>query len=297
MLPEFAVEFFSTYQDLLWLLTIAVDLSITLLLYRLFGKMGLYAIVILNIMLSNLQGPKITVIFGFETSLGLILYSGIYFATDLLSENYGRREATRAVQLGFATSVIMVIMVTISLLFLPSDMPETKEFAENVHSAIDTLFDFTPLFVFGSLFVYLVSQSFDVWIFHFIKKKTNGKHLWLRNNGSTIASQSIDTILYALIVWAPVVGLEKAIHLSLAKYFFKVIIALLDTPFIYWARSWNVSRKDWHEEGKSYRPLLLDPHEDEELDEEKEDNYADKDKEKDYNATESAAKKNPSNDK
>jgi uncharacterized integral membrane protein (TIGR00697 family) len=247
MLPQNVIDFFVAYQDLLWLVTVAIDLAITLLLYRLFGKMGLYSIVILNIMLSNLQGPKITIIFGMETSLGLILYSGIYFATDLLSENYGRREANRAVQLGFATSVIMVIMVSISLLFMPSDLPETKEFAEKVHNAIDDLFNFTPLFVFGSLFVYLVSQSFDVWIFHYVKEKTKGKHLWLRNNVSTIVSQSVDTVLYALIVWAPVVGLEKAIYLSLAKYFFKVVIAILDTPFIYWARTWNVVGKDWHD--------------------------------------------------
>jgi uncharacterized integral membrane protein (TIGR00697 family) len=211
-------------------------------MYRLFGKMGLYAIVILNIMLSNLQGPKLTIIFGLETSLGLILYSGIYFATDLLSERYGKREGTRAVLLGFATSVIMVIMMSLSLLFLPS-----KPFAIEIHEAITVLFDFTPLFVFGSLFVYLVSQSFDVWIFHYIKEKTKGRHLWLRNNLSTMTSQAIDTVLYAVIVWAPIVGLKVAFQLSLAKYLFKVIIAALDTPFIYWARSWDVSKRDWND--------------------------------------------------
>lgn len=242
MIPESLIEFFAAYQDMLWMLTVAIDLMITLFMYRVFGKMGLYSIVILNIMLSNLQGPKLTIIFGLETSLGLILYSGIYFATDLLSERYGQREGTRAVILGFATSVIMVLMMSLSLLFVPS-----KPFAEEIHNAIMTLFDFTPLFVFGSLLVYLISQSFDVWVFHYLKKKTKGRHLWLRNNVSTILSQAIDTVLYAFIVWAPIVGLETAIKLSLAKYFFKVIIALLDTPFIYWARSWDVSKRDWNE--------------------------------------------------
>ncbi|OUD13066.1 queuosine precursor transporter [Thioflexithrix psekupsensis] len=242
MIPESLTQFFLAYQNALWVLTVAFDLAITLLMYRLFGKMGLYAVVILNIMLSNLQGPKLTVIFGLETSLGLILYSGIYFATDILSERYGKREGTRAVLLGFATSVIMVIMMSLSLLFLPS-----KPFAETIHEAITTLFDFTPLFVFGSLFVYLVSQSFDVWLFHYIKQKTRGRHLWLRNNVSTITSQAVDTILYALVVWTPIVGLKMAIELSLAKYLFKVIVALLDTPFIYWACSWDVSKRDWHE--------------------------------------------------
>ncbi len=245
MLPLFdnAIDFFKEYQDLLWLLTIAIDLSITLLLYRLFGKMGLYTIVILNIMLSNFQGPKLTVIFGMETSLGVILYSGIYFATDLLSEKYGKREGQRAVLLGFAASVIMVVMIFISLLFLPSK----TEHAQQVHQAIETLFNFTPLFVFGSLFAYLVTQSFDVWIFHYLKQATHGKHLWLRNNLSTMTSQALDTLLYATIVWGPVVGIIKAVELAFAKYLIKVFIALCDTFFIYWARNWDVTDKDWNE--------------------------------------------------
>jgi hypothetical protein len=250
------LHFFSTHQDLLWLFTVAIDLSLTLLLYRLYGKMGLYAIVILNIMLSNFQGPKLTVIFGWETSLGVILYSGIYFATDLLSEKYGKREGQRAVLLGFAASVIMVLMIYISLLFLPSNVPEHAKFAQDVHNAIGTIFNFTPIFVFGSLFAYLVTQSFDVWIFHYIRVKTQGKHLWLRNNASTIISQALDTVLYTVVVWwplsmtnydDPMIALQVAFQLAMVKYFFKVIIALIDTFFIYWARNWDMTDKDWNE--------------------------------------------------
>lgn len=246
---QFFTTLFAEHQNLLWLLTVALDLSITLLLYRLFGKMGLYTIVILNIMLSNFQGPKLTVIFGMETSLGVILYSGIYFATDLLSEKYGKREGQRAVLLGFAASLVLVIMVYLSLLFLPSDKP----MAEDVHNAIATIFNFTPLFVFGSLLAYLITQSFDVWIFHYIKEKTQGRHLWLRNNVSTISSQALDTLLYAGVVWAPIVGFKEAIMLALAKYIIKVVIALIDTFFIYWARNWDMSDKDWNEASHSYK--------------------------------------------
>lgn len=258
MLPSSIVNYFATHQDMLWMLTISVDLGITLVLYRLFGKMGLYSIVVLNIMLSNLQGPKLTVIFGMETSLGLILYAGIYFATDLLSEKYGKREANRAVLIGFATSMIVVIMMSISLMFLPSERVGQQEFAHSIHHALQLLFNFTPTFVFGSLFVYLVSQSLDVWLFHFIKEKTKGKHLWLRNNASTIISQFVDTILYSLIVWWHLVGLELAITLAISKYFFKVFIALFDTVFIYWARSWDVNKKDWHDSRQVSSPPAID---------------------------------------
>jgi queuosine precursor transporter len=246
MLPFSVENFFAAHQDLLWVFVVAIDLSITLLLYRLFGKMGLYTIVILNVMLSNLQGPKLTIIFGLETSLGVILYSGIYFATDLLSEKYGKKEGQRAVWLGFASSIIMVLVLYISLRFLPSP-PHPSFDPKDVHDAIDTLSNFAPQFVFGSLFAYLVSQSFDVWIFHYLREKTQGKHLWLRNNASTMASQALDTVVYGLVVWTALVDIKTALMLAFVKYFFKVLIALIDTIFIYWAREWDMTDKDWNE--------------------------------------------------
>ena len=83
MIPGMVTSFFAENQDLLWLLTLAIDLGFALLLYRVFGKTGLYASVILSILMANLQGPKLTIILGMQTSLGVILYSGIYFATPL----------------------------------------------------------------------------------------------------------------------------------------------------------------------------------------------------------------------
>lgn len=238
-------DFFQHNQELLWFTTIAVDLGFALLLFRLFGKQGLYASIIISLLLANLQGPKLTEIFGLQTSMGVILYSSIYFATDLLSERYGKAEATRAVMIGFTVSVIIIVMISLSLLYLPSSQPETASFALSVHEATTTLFNFTPRFVFGSLLAYLISQRFDVWIFHIIKEKTEGRHLWLRNNASTMASQAIDTVIYGLVVWWGVVDLVTAMQLALAKYFFKIIIAAMDTPFIYLARGWNMRDKDW----------------------------------------------------
>jgi queuosine precursor transporter len=246
MLPQFISEFFALHQDLLWLFTVIIDLSIAIILYRTFGKAGLYAIVVLNLMLTNLQGPKVIDILGMQTSMGVILYAGIYFATDMISEKYGQREANRAVMIGFAVSVIVVVIMSISLMFQPTTSPQQAEYALSMHNAVASLFDFTPHFVFGSLAAYFISQHLDVYIFHYLKEKTAGRHLWLRNNASTMISQAVDTVIYGLIVWWPLVGLENAIQLAFAKYIFKVIIAALDTPFIYIARRWDVSQRDWH---------------------------------------------------
>lgn len=250
MVPEVVANFFAQYQDLLWVFTVCVDLGMTLALYRLFGRQGLYAVIVLNIILMNLQGPKLTTVFGMQTSLGMIIYSGIYFATDILSEKYGKREAHRAVMLGFATSIVVFLVMSISMLFLPiqdPDNPEKEVFAASVHEAIALLFGFSPRFVFGSLLAYFVSQHLDVWTFHYLKEKTGGRMLWLRNNVSTMSSQLVDTALYSAVVWWGLFDFSTALELALAKYFFKVIIAALDTPFIYWARSWDVHDRDWVE--------------------------------------------------
>jgi len=238
--PSALQDFFIQNQDLLWLFTLFADLGLTVLMYRLFGKYGLLAAIVLAILLSNLQGPKLTVIFGMQTSLGVIFYSSIFFATDLLSEKYGRDEANRAVMIGFSVSVIIVFMLSLALLFQPSTRPASAAFSGEIHEAFRSILDFTPRFVFGSLFAYLVSQRFDVWCFHAIRERTNGKYLWLRNNLSTMASQTIDTLLYSFVVWWGVVDLQTALQLGIVKYGFKIFIAAFDTPFIYWARSWKV---------------------------------------------------------
>ena len=239
MFPESFQLYFSANQDLLYFITLVLDLGFTVLMYRFFGRYGLLACIVLSILLANLQGPKLTVIFGMETSLGVIFYSSIFFATDLMSEKFGKKAADNAVMMGFSVSAIILIMLSISLLFLPSTQNQ-QTFSTEVHESFVRILDFTPRFIFGSLFAYLISQRFDVWCFHKIKAWTNGRHLWLRNNLSTMASQTVDTTLYALVVWWGVVDLEQAINLGLAKMVFKIGIAAFDTPFIYWARSWSV---------------------------------------------------------
>lgn len=239
MFPEAVQVFFATNQNLLWVCTLFLDLGLTVLMYRLFGKEGLLACIALAILLANLQGPKLTIILGFQTSLGVIFYSGIFFATDLLSERYGRAVANRAVMIGFSVSCIIVLMMSMALLFLPTDRPNTAEFSEQIQLSFENILDFTPRFVFGSLFAYLLSQRLDVWLFHYIKEKTRGRALWVRNNLSTMTSQAADTLIYSFVVWWGVVDLQTALQLGVVKYGFKVAIAMFDTPFIYWARSWK----------------------------------------------------------
>ena len=229
-----------TNQELLWVLTVVYDLGLAILLYRFFGKYGLYTAVVLGIVLGNLQGGKVSELefFGhtFTVSMGAILYSGIYFATDVLNEKFGRAEANRAVMLGFVANVAVMITLVLSVQFKPSNITGS---ALEVHKAISTLAIYSPAFVIGSLTAYLISQTFDVWFFHKIKSYTGESKLWLRNNLSTITSQLLDTMIYQF-TWVIATGMEWKVAFLLAatKYVFKVLMALVDTVFIYWVRKW-----------------------------------------------------------
>jgi uncharacterized integral membrane protein (TIGR00697 family) len=214
-------------------------LGLAILLYRFFGKYGLYTAVVLGIVLGNLQGGKVSelTLFGysFTASMGAILYSGIYFATDVLNEKFGREEANRAVMLGFVANVAVMITLLISIQFKPSDITGS---ALEVHNAISTLAGYSPIFVIGSLTAYLISQTFDVWFFHKIRSYTGESKLWLRNNLSTITSQLLDTMIYQFTWVMAGMDLKTAFLIAITKYIFKVFIAGIDTIFIYWVRKW-----------------------------------------------------------
>ena len=239
------MEFLINNPEALWVITVFYDLLLASLLFYFFGKDGLYLAIVLGIVLSNLQGGKVSdvVIFDrtFTVSMGAIMYSGIYFATDLLSEKYGRREANRAVILGALANIAVMLTLVLSTFFLPSDVADS---ADEVHNAISTLAIYSPIFVIGSITAYLISQLFDVWVFHKIKSITGTRMLWLRNNLSTLLSQALDTFIYTFVwVLAGQLDFSTAAAIALSKYIFKFAIAILDTFFIYILR--DINPKNW----------------------------------------------------
>ena len=230
-----SLEFFLNNPEWLWVLTVFYDLLIVVGLFYFFGRSGLYIAVILGIVLGNLQGGKVSdlEVFGytFTVSMGAIMYSGIYFATDLINEKYGRAFANEAVILGAIANVVVMLTLVLSTYYLPSEIAKSSD---AVHEAISTLAYYSPWFVIGSLTAYLISQTFDVWMFHKLKVLTNGKYLWLRNNVSTLSSQALDTLIYTFVwVLAGDMTFIVALSIALTKYIFKIFIALLDTIFIY----------------------------------------------------------------
>lgn len=165
--------------------------------------------------------------------VGVIAYPFTFLATDLLSELYGKKKAQLVVWVGFWMNAFMLLLMSVNH-WLPN--------AAGVSGGID-LFEGVYEFMIGntiaSMIAYLIAQTVDVRLFHFWKKLTKGKHLWLRNNASTTVSQLVDstTILTILFVAGnlgqDIDTIGKLITLILNSYLFKFFFALVDTPLCY----------------------------------------------------------------
>ncbi len=169
----------------------------------------------------------------FVIPAGLLAYPVTFLATDLISELYGRRRAQSVVWVGFIMNVFML-----SLMWLGHRLPDASG-VSGAATTFDTVYRFMKPNVIASMVAYLVAQSVDVQAFHFWKRLTKGKHLWLRNNASTTFSQVIDTVLILSILYATgglgadVDSVGSLISLMVASYTFKFAFALVDTPFCY----------------------------------------------------------------
>lgn len=218
------------FNDVLWLAFVALDLSITLAVFRFFGKAGLYGIIVFNLLICNIQVLKVVNLFGLTTTLGNVLYAGVFLSTDILSECYGKKAAARGVRLGFCTLLMGALYMQIALFFQPA--PE-----DFVQPHLEAIFGFLPRVVAGSLIAYVVSQHHDVWAFHFWRSRTGEKMLWLRNNASTLVSQLLDTLVFCSIAFIGVFPWRDVVEICVSTYIMKALVALLDTPFIYGAKS------------------------------------------------------------
>ncbi len=215
-------------NEVLWIAFVIFDLTIAVLIYKKFGRLGLYGLIVMDIILCNIQVIKQINMFGLSATLGNLLYASIFFATDLLNEVYGRKEAQRAVVFGFIFLVLSMVVMQIALMFKPNE-------SDFIQPALVQIFSFFPRIVIASLIAYLISQFHDVWAFNFWKKLTNKRHLWLRNNLSTMISQLIDSLIFCVIAFWGKFPTNVFIEIVLTTYIFKWIIAAADTPFLYWA--------------------------------------------------------------
>ena len=210
-----------------------------LLAQRIYSILG--ALFICSLVVSNLIFQKFfywypfgnVELFGsklFEISVGIIPYPITFLVTDIISEIYGKKKANQVVTTGIFASVFSLLIVSVA-----NVLPATSYSPVN-DALFTTVFGQTALAVMASMLAYLFAQYIDIQVYHFWKRITKGKMLWVRNNCSTITSQAIDTLTVLFLLCSfEILKWDLFVPLFISGFLFKIMIALLDTPLMYLA--------------------------------------------------------------
>lgn len=222
-------------NELLLLGSVVFIFSMAIISYRFFGKSGLYCVSAIATILANIEVLLLINAFGMEQTLGNVLFAVTFLITDILSECEGKKAANRAVWIGMFTSLFFLLLSQSWLLYMPAE-------GDWAMGAIREIFSSTPRMLISSFIVYAVSQMFDVWLYHkwwaFTERKTGDRRrfLWLRNNGSTLVSQLLNTLLFTLFAFYGTYDVGTLVSIFVSSYVIYIFTSLLDTPVLYLAR-------------------------------------------------------------
>ena len=211
--------------------------------YKLFGKDGLIAVIASSVVMMNILVNKSIIVFGIGATSGNVYYAMEFLATDILSENYGGKEARKSVMIGFFISILAMLSSWVALAMKPAPW-------DMAHEPLSLIL--SPMFriVVGSMVAFFVSNMLDTYIYQWLRRKYP-KHLWLRNNGSTWTSQLVDSILFASIALLGTMPFEAWIQVVISTYLLKLIIAIIDTPFLYMvAKKPTKEKADEHQDNQ-----------------------------------------------
>ena len=222
-------------NELLLIISLLISFGATLLFLKIFGKSGLFAWIGICAVFANIEVTILVHAFGMDQTLGNTLFASSFLATDILSEIYGKKEANKGVYVGIITTVLFIVLSFLWVHYIPAAddwaMPSVK-----------ALFSNTPRILLASLIAYIVSEFFDVWLYHkwwnLTEKKTGDqtKFLWIRNNFSTLFSQLVNIVIFNFGAFLGIYSFRELVGITGACYVIYVFTSLLDTPFVYLAR-------------------------------------------------------------
>lgn len=226
---------FSVSNEVILIFSLVILYSLVLLWYYLFQNKGLMCFTVIATICANIEVLILIHAFGMEQTLGNILFASSFLVTDILSETAGKKEAQKAVHIGILTSLTFIIISQSWLLYTPAPSDWAFE-------SIKAIFSNTPRMMFASFLVYAITQKFDVWLYHkwwsLTEKLTGDKRrlLWVRNNGSTLLSQFLNTFLFTFGAFFGTYDLGTLWNIVFSSYVIFIVTSLADTPAIYIAR-------------------------------------------------------------
>lgn len=232
--------------EYVWCLLVAFCFSSVVLMFRFFGSAGIYAYISLASIVSTIQLLKVVQfsVYSDPVALGTVVFCSMYLCTDMLAEFYGDKAAKAGIWIGLSSSFMTTVFMLITIGFSPLTVEqagENMQWALPYHQYIEAIFLQVPGLFLAGIVAYLISQFHDVWLYRLLRRATEGRHLWLRNTVSTVISSLIDSIIFSTLAWVVFakdpVNIEALIFTYiLGTYLLRVTVAVLDTPFIYWAK-------------------------------------------------------------
>lgn len=179
------------------------------------------------LLLAELTGSKLFFAFGFTMTMGVIPFPVTFIITDLLNEYFGRKVVR-------ATTFLGMVMIGFAYLLIVIDIQIPASPDSPIDDAsFERVFANSGLVILGSIIAYLIGQMIDLHTFHFLRKKTKGKHIWLRATGSTVISQLIDSFVVIFIALGKYHAVPKLVSIASTNFLYKMGIAILITPLLY----------------------------------------------------------------
>lgn len=183
------------------------------------------------LLVSNIIASKIVDVWGFLVPAAVFVFPVTFLITDTINEVWGKKKAREIILIGFIMNIVLLLFIQLGRVLPPAPFYEYQEAYEAVLGAV-------PRVVAASLAAYIISQLHDVWAFNFWRKVTSGKHLWLRNNLSTITSQLLDSVVFISLAFLGQFKYEEILILIFYQFLVKISLAIIDTPFCYLMVKW-----------------------------------------------------------
>lgn len=213
-------------NNILLIVSIIGVFSIMLIIKKFLGKEGIIGWMGIASILANLLLIKSVDVLGISATLGNVLFASNFLATDILTENYGYKEAKKGVRFGIIAVVVFMIVTQVALLYVPN----SEDVAQ---SSFELLFSFVPRISLASISMFALSNKIDIRLYEWLRKKSNGKKMWLRNNICTIICNGGENFLFYLMAFLGVMDIGTILTIALSATIIEVLIALCDTPFLY----------------------------------------------------------------
>lgn len=213
-------------NEVLFFIEVVACFGVLLLINRYLEKEGLIAWIAIASILANILTTKNIDAFGITYTLGTVMFSSIFLATDILTERFGAKAAKKGVITGMVATLCLILFTQIGILYAPSAI-------DYIDASLREVFSLSFRVSISSVVMYFVANMVDVYLYEHLREKMNGKHMWFRNNVSTILCNTLENFLFMFGAFFKIFEVRDILMMAVTTSIIEIVVGLLDTPFLY----------------------------------------------------------------